>query len=201
LITTGLIGVIYDSMLKPRMLADIKSSLDIDRCKVNAIAAVAELPVSRWRPRHSDVLVITPSVAEWLRQGDWHYLCAEARASTLVVRVYGHLDDGSDQAVRDAVAIAWADAGANGVSAASRGSTVVIFDHPGAAQVSLYRSGDAAIVGFDAPFADYLPGAAVGLQISRSDTELWQWVLGVETRVALRARQVCRVPHAAGTWR
>lgn len=192
--TTGLVGIIYDSLLKPKMLSEIKSSLDIDASGITAIAPIEDLAISRWAPRHKSVLVVIPDLQDWLKHGDWRYLLTTAQKTPLSVTVYGHIAEDDILVLRETLMRTWQESGPGGQSAAGRGSKLKVFRRSDRAQVSLYRSGDAAIVSFDAPFATYVYGAAVGLQLQASRSVLWEWVDGVETRVALGADELCRLP-------
>lgn len=199
LATTGLVGIIYDSLLKPKMLSEIKSSLDLDASGIVAIAPIEDLPISRWPPRHKTVLVIMPELQDWLKHGDWRYLVTTAQRTPLSLTIYGQIHEGDLSRIRETLTRAWSEAGSGGQSAAGRGSKLIVYRRSDHAQVSLYRSGDAAIVSFDAPFATYVYGAAVGLQIQASRSALWEWVDGVETRVARGADELCRLP-ATNRW-
>ncbi|MBK9474672.1 MAG: hypothetical protein IPL94_00120 [Tetrasphaera sp.] len=197
--TTGLVGIIYDSLLKPKMLSEIKSSLDIDASGITAIAPIEDLAISRWTPRHKSVLVVIPDLQDWLKHGDWRFLLTTAQKTPLTVTVYGHINEDDVPLLRETLSRTWEEPGPGGQSAAGRGSKLKVFRRSDRAQVSLYRSGDAAIVSFDAPFATYVYGAAVGLQLQASRSVLWEWVDGVETRVALGSEELCRLP-ATNRW-
>ena len=200
LATTALVGIIYDSLLKPRMLTEIRSSLELDASGVTAIAPSEDLLISRWPPRHRDVLVIVPDLRDWLKRGDWLYLCDLARRSSVALRLYGSIDDSIEAQLPTMIGDDWNRRGPSGEEAMQRDSSIVVYTLPKESQVSIYRSGDAAIVGVDAPFAEYVWGSAMGLQMTSSKSELWDWILSVETRVAKFATECCRFPADRGVW-
>jgi len=201
LVTTGLVGIIYDSILKPRMLSEIKSSLDLDSAGVVAIRPIEDLSVERWRPRHRDVLVVVPDVSDWVKQRDWQFLCKRAGETQLSVKIYGKVDKSVEHGLRERILEAWNRNSPAHPSPSVKGSSLVVYGQERESQVSCYRSGDVAIVSFDAPFSSYVSGSAVGIQVEASKSELWDWILGVETRVSKDAREICRSGVPTGQWR
>lgn len=183
LVTAGLIGIVYDSVLKPRLLGDIKESLDLDANGIQSIAPISDLSVSKWPPAHRDVVLVVPDIRDWVNGPDWPYLCERSREVELSIKIYS---SGSPDYLTD-VCTEMSEVWHASTDRPTQSSFALYGRKEGTnqdSQIFAYRSGDVAMIGFDAPYTSYIRGSAIGIQLRAGRSKLWSWVHALETRVA-----------------
>jgi hypothetical protein len=183
LATIGLLGVLYDAILRPRLLADLVRSSDLQQSGIRALGKTSELRL--WRNYSGgDVLMIIPNLPGWLEQGDWQELMATAASTNTRVTVYTHLDDAELEVVDRRIRADWDVPQAGGRKPSDRKSGIVIYNHKNPTNTMIYKVGSSAWVVFDSPFVPFVPGKAIGMHVERSRSAVWDWIDSIESRIA-----------------
>ena len=194
LATVGLLSVIYDAFLKPRLLQDMGAATDLGASGITEFKAAEELQLSTIGPLQRDVLIIVQDLRAWLERGDWAYLASEAASRVLSVRLYcGHMPEMDPEEAVSTVEKKWKMPSSDGQSPYDRGSRIVILSVSGWTQTVVYRSGNAAVVFFTNPYGRFISGAAMGMSVRQSKSDLWDWIQSVEPSVSITATELIRI--------